>query len=213
MLSFDVADMWCWVCVEEEGERERASDVGCCTQHGSQHGRNMWGRGRKTPGWMLHVTLFATCSEHIRNILRWMLHGRRFATWEKLFATSQKFFRNILCASQPDRRLIGSPIRIVRLSTRPILGTCTARAGIRFRPKFGDLKLILDIREKLRNSKLTSPPVYLNWVLIFHSKTNLELGSYPCVATGKKKNANANFELCWETYYASILYERGMLLS
>jgi hypothetical protein len=37
-----------------------------------------------------------------------MLHERRFATWEKLFAT-WKNFRNILCASQPDRRLIGSP--------------------------------------------------------------------------------------------------------
>jgi hypothetical protein len=36
MLSFDVVDMWCWdLC------RGGATDVGCCTQHGSQHGRNM----------------------------------------------------------------------------------------------------------------------------------------------------------------------------
>jgi hypothetical protein len=62
MLSLDVADMCCWVlqtlffnvadvafrylqtcgvgcCVEEKGEE--APDVGCCTQHGSQHDRNI----------------------------------------------------------------------------------------------------------------------------------------------------------------------------
>jgi hypothetical protein len=62
MLSLDVADMCCWVlqtfffnvadvafrclqtcgvgcCIEEKGEE--APDVGCCTQYGSQHGRNI----------------------------------------------------------------------------------------------------------------------------------------------------------------------------
>jgi hypothetical protein len=48
----------------------RAPDVGCYTQHGSQHGRNMWGRGKKDARcWMLHVTSFATCLEHVRNTL------------------------------------------------------------------------------------------------------------------------------------------------
>jgi hypothetical protein len=77
--------------------------------------------------------IFATWSQHVgegeerrpmldvaHNFVRNMLgtHSQHpslnvarttFATWEKLFATSQKFFRNILCVSQPDRRLIGSP--------------------------------------------------------------------------------------------------------
>jgi hypothetical protein len=48
---------------------------GCCTHHGSQHGPNIvatCGEGkRKTPNvWMLHITSFATCSEHVRNIVR-----------------------------------------------------------------------------------------------------------------------------------------------
>jgi hypothetical protein len=70
MLSLDVADMCCWVlqtffqccrrcvsmlqtrgvgcCVEEKGEED--PDVGCCTQHGSQLGRNIvatWGGEKK----------------------------------------------------------------------------------------------------------------------------------------------------------------------
>jgi hypothetical protein len=51
MLSFDVAACDVGICVEEERER-RAFDVGCCTQHWSQHIRNIvatWGEGRKTP--------------------------------------------------------------------------------------------------------------------------------------------------------------------
>jgi hypothetical protein len=36
-LRFDVADMWCWV--EEKGEE--APEVGCYTQHGSQHDPNI----------------------------------------------------------------------------------------------------------------------------------------------------------------------------
>jgi hypothetical protein len=48
----------------------RAPDVGCCTQHRSQYGRNMWGRGKKDARCsMLRVTSFATCSEHVRNTL------------------------------------------------------------------------------------------------------------------------------------------------
>jgi hypothetical protein len=53
------------ICVEEGGG---ASVVGCCTQHGSQHGRNIvatWsqhGGGGRRPAdvWMLH----AACSQH-----------------------------------------------------------------------------------------------------------------------------------------------------
>jgi hypothetical protein len=42
----------CDVGFMSRGRWERASDVGCCTQHESQRGRNIvatWGRGRKTP--------------------------------------------------------------------------------------------------------------------------------------------------------------------
>jgi hypothetical protein len=87
MLSLDVADICCWVsqtlffnvadvafrclqtcgvgcCVKEKGEE--AHDVGCCTQHGSQHGRNIvatWSQHgeerRKTPD--------IGCSQHFHN--------------------------------------------------------------------------------------------------------------------------------------------------
>jgi hypothetical protein len=64
-------------CVEERGEE--APDVGCCTQHGSQHGRNIvatWSQhgGRKERLLMLDVVsncvrnIFATHSQHARNI-------------------------------------------------------------------------------------------------------------------------------------------------
>jgi hypothetical protein len=62
--------------------------------------------------WMLH----ACCSQYHRqtrnidpNISRWMFHGRRFATWENLFATSQKLFVTFSAPRNPDRRLICSP--------------------------------------------------------------------------------------------------------
>jgi hypothetical protein len=55
------------------------------------------------------------------NISRWMLHRRRFATWENLFRNIAKVVRNIPCALHPVRRLIGPLIRIVRPSTRPML--------------------------------------------------------------------------------------------
>jgi hypothetical protein len=93
---------------------------GCCTHHGSQHGRNIvatWsqhvGEGkRKTPDvWMLHVTSFATCSEHVRNTLATSFvecckddssqHGKSSSQHRK--SCSQH-----LLASQRDRRLIGS---------------------------------------------------------------------------------------------------------
>jgi hypothetical protein len=87
MLSVDVVDMCCWVlqtlffqccrrcvsmlhtcgvgcCVEEKGEE--APNVGCCTQHGSQHDRNIvatWGRREeRLLTWMLQATAFATFS-------------------------------------------------------------------------------------------------------------------------------------------------------
>jgi hypothetical protein len=92
MSSFVVADACCWVlqtlnfnvvdvefsmlqtcdvgfCVEEEGRK--APDVGCCTQHGSQHGCNIvatWGR-REERLMMLDVArsrvrnMFATCTQ------------------------------------------------------------------------------------------------------------------------------------------------------
>jgi hypothetical protein len=75
----------------------RSPDVGCCTHHGSQHGRNMWGRGKKDV-WCLDVArnlirnMLGTRSQHTRDIVRWMLQGWQFATWEKLFAISQKLF-------------------------------------------------------------------------------------------------------------------------
>jgi hypothetical protein len=55
---------------------EEAPDVGCCTQHGSQHGNNIvatWsqhGGGEKKHSWcwMLQATAFATFSQHARNI-------------------------------------------------------------------------------------------------------------------------------------------------
>jgi hypothetical protein len=61
-------------CVEEKGEE--APDVGCCTQHGSQHDRNIvatWGR-REERLLMLNVAsnrvrnIFVTHSQHARNI-------------------------------------------------------------------------------------------------------------------------------------------------
>jgi hypothetical protein len=94
------ADMCCWVlqilffnvadvafrccrhvvfgcCVEEKGEE--APDVGCCTQHESQHDRNTvatWSQhgGRKERLPMLDVAsnrvrnIFVTDSQHARNI-------------------------------------------------------------------------------------------------------------------------------------------------
>jgi hypothetical protein len=53
----------------------RAPDVRCCTQHRSQHGCTIvatcGGGGKKDARcWMLHVTSFATCSKHVRNIVR-----------------------------------------------------------------------------------------------------------------------------------------------
>jgi hypothetical protein len=64
-------------CVEEKGEE--APDVGCCTQHGSQHGRNIvatWSQqgGREERLLMLDVAsnrvrnIFVTHSQHARNI-------------------------------------------------------------------------------------------------------------------------------------------------
>jgi hypothetical protein len=65
----------CWV--EEKGEE--ALDVGCCTQHESQHDRNIvatWSqhRGREERLLMLDVAsnrvrnIFETRSQHARNI-------------------------------------------------------------------------------------------------------------------------------------------------
>jgi hypothetical protein len=79
MLSFNVADMWCWdLC---RGWGGRAPDIGCCTQHGSQHDRNIvatWsqhGGGGKKDFWCW--MLLATRSQHARNTLatctRWTL--------------------------------------------------------------------------------------------------------------------------------------------
>jgi hypothetical protein len=102
------------------GGGERAPDVGCCTHHGSQHGRNIvatWsqhvgGGERKTHDvWMLHVTSFATCSEHVRSTLATSFvecckddssqHGKSSSQHRK--SCSQH-----LLASQRDRRLISS---------------------------------------------------------------------------------------------------------
>jgi hypothetical protein len=126
-LNFNVADVEFRCCkhvmlgVVSRRRGGRAPHVGCCTQHRSQHGRNI------VATWSHHVgeveerrpmldvacnlvrNMLGTRSQHTRNILRWMLHGRRFATWGKALRNIEKVFRNILCASQPDRRLIGSP--------------------------------------------------------------------------------------------------------
>jgi hypothetical protein len=60
-------------CVEEKGDE--VTDVGCCTQHGSQHGSNIvatWGRGKGKL--VLDVAsnrvrnIFVTHSQHARNI-------------------------------------------------------------------------------------------------------------------------------------------------
>jgi hypothetical protein len=44
--------------------RGRAPDVGCCTQHGSQHGRNISQHGG---GGLL---MFEYCTQHAHNIAR-----------------------------------------------------------------------------------------------------------------------------------------------
>jgi hypothetical protein len=96
MLSVDVADMCCWVLqilffnvadvafqccghvvlgvVLRKGEE--VPDVECCTQHGSQHGRNMGEERRKTP----HIGCFKQSrSQHFHNT---------FATHSQLLPSS-----------------------------------------------------------------------------------------------------------------------------
>jgi hypothetical protein len=138
MSSLDVADTYCWVlqilifnvadvefrCCRlvmlglcRGGGGRGLLMFGCCTQHGSQHGRNIvatcGGGGRKTADvWMLHVTSFATCSEHVRNTLATSFvecctndgsqHGKSSSQHRKSFS------QHSLCLA-PDRRLIDSP--------------------------------------------------------------------------------------------------------
>jgi hypothetical protein len=93
MLSHDVADTCCWVlqtlifnvadvefrCCRHvmfafvSRRRGGVLDVGCCTQYGSQHGHNIvatWSQHgvKDSRCWMLHITAFATFSQHVRNI-------------------------------------------------------------------------------------------------------------------------------------------------
>jgi hypothetical protein len=79
----------------------------------SRHGRNI------VATWSQHVgeveerrpmldvarnlirNMLETRSQHARNILRWILHERWFATWGKALHNIEKVFRNILRASHP----------------------------------------------------------------------------------------------------------------
>jgi hypothetical protein len=55
--------------VEDEGRR--ALDVGCCTKHGSQHGRNMGHLGVVPRGGGRRSHDVGCCTQHARNITRW----------------------------------------------------------------------------------------------------------------------------------------------
>jgi hypothetical protein len=94
----------------------RAPDVGCCTQHRSQHGRttvqHVGEGGRKTPDVACctkprsqHArNMFATCSQH-RSLSVARTTVRNIG---KALHNIAKVVRNICYASQRDRRLIGS---------------------------------------------------------------------------------------------------------
>jgi hypothetical protein len=85
-LSFNVVDMWCWVCVEENGRR--APDVGCCTQHGSQHGRNIVATWGEEGGSLL---MFGCCTQH----------GSQHGPWTFYFNVAKVYFecseKSFLC--------------------------------------------------------------------------------------------------------------------
>jgi hypothetical protein len=106
----------------------RALDVGCCTQHLSQHVRNIvatWGRGERLL--MLDVTrnyvhnMLTTRSQHARNMYSLKCCKHHGSQHGKTSSQHCKSCSQHHYASQQDRRLIHSLIWIVRSQTRPML--------------------------------------------------------------------------------------------
>jgi hypothetical protein len=119
-LNFNVVDVEFRCCrhvmlgfVSRRGRR--ATDVGCCTQHRSQHGRNMGGGGRwPTDVWMLHATWLAMARNMLVSFAPWTLNRTAdgwFTSHPMVTKVSDASIRNVVRALavplfpwQPKRR-------------------------------------------------------------------------------------------------------------
>jgi hypothetical protein len=136
MLSFGIADMWCWVLCRGRRGLMMFGVARNIVAIQSQHGRNIGGEGRRPADvWMLHATCsqhdsqwLATCSQH----LLWTLN-RTADGWFVSHPTGTKVF--VLAPGTDVRALAVSKYKIRWRGTREALASGSPDTMYRFSDK------------------------------------------------------------------------------
>jgi hypothetical protein len=136
MLSFGIADMWCWVLCRGRRGLMMFGVAHNIVAIQSQHGRNIGGEGRRPADvWMLHATCsqhdsqwLATCSQH----LLWTLN-RTADGWFVSHPTGTKVF--VLAPGTDVRALAVSKYKIRWRGTREALASGSPDTMYRFSDK------------------------------------------------------------------------------
>jgi hypothetical protein len=136
MLSFGIADMWCWVLCRGRRGLMMFGVARNIVAIQSQHGRNIGGEGRRPADvWMLHATCsqhdsqwLATCSQH----LLWTLN-RTADGWFVSHPMGTKVF--VLAPGTDVRALAVSKYKIRWRGTREALASGSPDTMYRFSDK------------------------------------------------------------------------------